>query len=158
MSVNGGASRRAVLLGAGAVGAAGVLAACAGGGEPSGSPQPPAATTSGGGGTTMPAPSGTSGTPAPEGIAVADVPVGGGHIDPARRVVVTQPEPGQFRAFDATCTHEFCMVSSVDAGLITCNCHGSQFRITDGSVARGPAIRSLDARTATVTDGVVVIS
>jgi Rieske Fe-S protein len=156
MSVNGAASRRAVLLGAGALGAAGVLAAC-GGDEPTAPATSPASPT-GGDATTAPT-GGDATAPAapPDGIPVDRVPVGGGVIDPNRRVVVTQPEAGQFRAFDATCTHEFCLVTSVDRGLITCPCHGSQFRIQDGSVARGPARRALDSRNATVVDGVVVI-
>jgi len=163
MSVNGGASRRALLLGAGAVGAAGVLAAC--GGDESNAPRQPApGTTPGGGDATTPggptsgAPGTTSSAAAPDGIPVAQVPVGGGHVDSARRVVVTQPQAGEFRAFDAVCTHEQCLVSSVADGMINCTCHGSQFRISDGSVARGPAARALGARTTTVTDGVVVIS
>jgi Rieske Fe-S protein len=147
MSVNGGASRRAVLLGMGAVGAAGALAAC-GGDEPA---TQPGNTTTGGGGTPTeggpPPTAGESAPPAaPDGIPVENVPVGGGVVDSARRVVVTQPVAGQFRAFDATCTHEFCMVTSVDRGLITCPCHGSQFRIEDGSVARGPARQPLPSR------------
>jgi Rieske Fe-S protein len=89
---------------------------------------------------------------------VGEIPVGSGRIYSDRWVVVTQPDAGQFRAFDATCTHEGCMVTSVDANLINCICHGSQFRIADGSVARGPATSSLQARTATVTDDVIVIS
>lgn len=129
-------TRRAVLLGAGAVGAAGLLGAC-GGGEPGS-----------GGGT----PSG------PTEIPVADIPVGGGVIRSGSRVVVTQPEAGQFQAFDAVCTHEGCIVTSVDAGLITCACHGSQFRIADGSVARGPSTRPLPAKTATVEGDTVVVA
>jgi Rieske Fe-S protein len=153
MSVNGGASRRAVLLGASAVGAATALAAC-GGEEPSG-PRQPAPVVSGGGGTT--AGGGTTGGAA-DGIPAAEIPVGGGRVYSDRWVVVTQPEAGQFRAFDASCTHEGCMVVSVEAGMINCVCHGSQFRIADGSVARGPATRPLPPRTATVTDDVIVIS
>jgi Ferredoxin subunits of nitrite reductase and ring-hydroxylating dioxygenases len=156
MSVNGGASRRAVLLSMGAVGAAGVLAAC-GGADPQNPPVAPGSTPSGGGTPTSPTAGDTPQSAAPDGIPVENVPVGGGLVDPSRRVVVTQPVAGQFRAFDATCTHEFCMVTSVDAGLITCPCHGSQFRIEDGSVARGPARQPLPARNASVTDGVVVI-
>lgn len=156
MSANGGASRRAVLLGMGAVGAAGVLAACGGDESPTSSAAP-RSTPSGGGATTS-APADEPAQPgAPDGIPAASVPVGGGVIDANRRVVVTQPVAGQFRAFDATCTHEFCMVTSVEAGLITCSCHFSQFRIEDGSVARGPAREPLPARNVTVTDGVVVI-
>lgn len=147
--MSGAASRRAVLFGAGAVGAAGVLAAC-GADEavlpPAVTPPPPVSQATGPGPAT------------PEGIPVDQVPVGGGVIDNGRRVVVTQPEAGQFRAFDPTCTHESCLVTSVRNGLIECSCHGSQFRIADGSVARGPANRALSQRTATVQDGVVVIS
>lgn len=165
MSVNGGASRRAVLLGLGAVGAAGVLASCGGDDPQTPSAAPGSSTPTGGGtpdgaptsATTGPTTGGTTPPAAPDGIPVANVPVGGGLVDPNRRVVVTQPVAGEFRVFDATCPHEFCMVTSVDAGLITCPCHGSQFRIEDGSVARGPALQPLPARNATVTDGVVVI-
>jgi Rieske Fe-S protein len=154
MSVNGGASRRSLLLGAGAVGAAGVLAAC-GGDDPTTPPQSPGPP--GGGGTT---PGGATTTPegGATGIPTGEIPVGGGRIYLDQRVVVTQPQAGEFRAFDATCTHEFCTVTSVEAGVINCTCHGSQFRIEDGSVARGPATRSLPARTATVNDGTIVIS
>jgi Rieske Fe-S protein len=42
--------------------------------------------------------------------------------------------------------------------MIQCPCHGSLFRISDGSVARGPATRSLDTRTVMVNgDNVVVL-
>jgi Rieske Fe-S protein len=140
-----------VLLGAGAVGAAGVLAACGNGGNA----QP--AVPPGGG----PAPSGTqtSAGEAAQGQSVpaADIPLGGGKIFQAQTFVVTQPTQGQFRAFDATCTHQQCLVSSIDGGLIMCPCHGSQYHITDGSVARGPATRSLAAKTVTVSGDQVVI-
>jgi Rieske Fe-S protein len=46
----------------------------------------------------------------------------------------------------------------VDAGLITCNCHFSQYHIADGSVARGPSTRPLAAKTATVQGDHLVIS
>ncbi|MBX6752071.1 MAG: Rieske (2Fe-2S) protein [Micromonosporaceae bacterium] len=151
MSVNGGASRRAVLLGMGAVGAAGALAAC-GGDDPA--PEQPAAT--GANGTTSTAdeaPAAAGG-----GIPVARVPVGAGYIDFDRRVIVTQPEAGQFRAFDANCTHAHCMITWVEDGLITCPCHGSQFRIADGSVARGPATQALPSRNVTVAGDVLQVS
>lgn len=117
----GGASRRTVLLGAGAVGAAGLLAACGGDG-------PTTPTTTGPGRTTA----------APEQFKVADIPVGGGKFLQDHHALVTQPTAGDIKAFDATCTHMGCTVSDVSGGLMTCECHGSQFRITDGSVARGP--------------------
>jgi Rieske Fe-S protein len=141
-----------VLLGAGAVGAAGVLAACGDG-------EPPVATVQSGepSGAATRGPADT-GTGEPGGIPVDQIPVGGGVIDASRRVVVTQPVAGEFRAFDPTCTHEARLVTMVHNGLIECPCHGSQYRITDGSVARGPAPRALTRKTATVEDGVVVVS
>ena len=94
----------------------------------------------------------------PVRIPIASVPVGGGYIDFKRGVIVTQPEAGQFRGFDANCTHARCLITWVADGLILCPCHGSEFRISDGSVAKGPATRSLDTRTVTVDDDVVVVS
>src|SRR5690606_34529784 len=98
------------MLGAGAVGAAGVLAACGGDGPSDGQQNGPA-------------PDGVSATPLgaggappdgqPASIPVAHIPVGGGYIDFDHRVVVTQPEAGQFRAFDANCTHARCLVTFI---------------------------------------------
>src|SRR5688572_24624500 len=36
--------------------------------------------------------------------AAADVPVGGGKIFAAQKVVVTQPTPGEYKAFSSVCT------------------------------------------------------
>lgn len=72
-----------------------------------------------------------------------DIPEGGGKIFKDRKVVVTQPQQGEFKAFSAVCTHMGCIVSSVADGTIDCACHGSEFRIADGSVAKGPATRPL---------------
>jgi Rieske Fe-S protein len=140
MSGSGGASRRAMLLAAGAAGAVSVLAAC--GDDPGSSPQTAAPTTPGD----------------PVRIPIASVPIGGGYIDFDRGVIVTQPEAGQFRGFDANCTHARCFITWVADGLIQCPCHGSHFRIADGSVARGPATRPLDTRAVTVDGDVVVVS
>jgi Rieske Fe-S protein len=140
MGDGGGASRRAVLLGAGAAGAVGALAAC--GDNPGNSQQPVAATTFGD----------------PVRVPIAFVPIGGGYIDFNRGVIVTQPEAGQFRGFEANCTHARCFITWVADGLIQCPCHGSQFRIADGSVARGPATRSLGTRTVSVDGDAVVVS
>ncbi|WP_300008446.1 Rieske (2Fe-2S) protein [Pseudonocardia sp.] len=81
------------------------------------------------------------------------IPVGGGVIFAAERVVVTQPTAGEFVAFDTTCTHRACAVRSVAGGAISCFCHGSRFRIADGSVAGGPAPAPLTPVPITVTDG-----
>ena len=45
-----------------------------------------------------------------------DIPVGGGRIFEAIKVVVTQPTEGDFKAFTAVCTHQACTVSSVKDG------------------------------------------
>jgi Rieske Fe-S protein len=134
--------RRVVLLGAGAVGVAGVLAACGGGDDETGSgeapAQPPAETEA----PTESAPAETA-PPADGGaegvVAVADVPVGGGVIIAAEQIVVTQPAEGDFKAFGSTCTHQGCQVGEVSDGEIKCPCHGSRYSIEDGSVTNGPA-------------------
>ncbi|MFJ8505593.1 Rieske (2Fe-2S) protein [Streptomyces avermitilis] len=86
----------------------------------------------------------------PELAKTSDIPVGGGTIFKDEKVVVTQPEQGEFKAFSAVCTHQGCTVSTVSNGTIDCPCHGSKFRITDASVATGPATRPLPAEKITV--------
>lgn len=58
---------------------------------------------------------------------------------------------GTFHAFDNTCTHRQCSLSSgqLEGTVVTCPCHGSQFDVTTGEVLRGPAhepVRSYAAR------------
>jgi Rieske Fe-S protein len=74
----------------------------------------------------------------------ADVPVGGGLIFADQQVVVTQPVEGEFKCFTAVCTHMGCIVSSVQAGGIRCECHGSAFSIEDGTAVSPPATEPLD--------------
>lgn len=90
-------------------------------------------------------------------VAAADVPVAGGVILRGRDLVVTQPAEGEFRAFGAVCPHRECVVRSVAAGTINCLCHGSRFRIADGSVAGGPSPSGLPAHDVDVVDGMVVL-
>lgn len=86
------------------------------------------------------------------------VPVGGGEIFPAQKVVVTQPTTGIFHAFSAICTHKGCTVGSVSGGTINCPCHGSKFRIADGSVAHGPATAPLPAKQVSLQNGQLTVS
>lgn len=88
----------------------------------------------------------TEATAAAPGTAVAptsDIPSGGGKIFGEYDLVVTQPTPGAFAAFSATCTHQGCLVASVEGGTINCPYHGSRFAITDGTVTNGPASPTL---------------
>jgi Rieske Fe-S protein len=80
----------------------------------------------------------------------SDIPVGGGKILKAQKIVVTQPKKDEFKAFSAICTHQGCTVSAVANGTINCPCHGSKFNISDGSVAGGPAPKPLPAEQITV--------
>ncbi|WP_254699367.1 Rieske (2Fe-2S) protein [Rhodococcus sp. SGAir0479] len=79
-------------------------------------------------------------------VATSDVPLGGGIVLSANKIVVTQPESGVFKAFSAICTHQGCVVMGVRNGAIECPCHSSRFSAADGSVVRGPAQRPLEAR------------
>lgn len=136
--------RRTVLRGAAVAGMAGIctplLAACGGSDDAGGTTSAPTS-----------APSSTaSGTPSSGGAGavlgpVSDIPVGGGKIFADAKVVVTQPTAGQFKGYSAVCTHQGNPVRSIADGTIRCPTHGSQFNITDGSVAKGPASRPLPA-------------
>jgi Rieske Fe-S protein len=153
-------TRRAVLAGTVGAGAAAMLTACGGGGSDSGS--------NSGSGSQAPDPTqnqpatsapGESSAPAVNGLArTSDIPVGGGKIFDAQKVVVTQPAAGQFKAFSAICTHMGCTVGSVSGGLIKCPCHGSEYSIQDGSVKGGPAPKALPAKQVTVSGDEIVVS
>jgi nitrite reductase/ring-hydroxylating ferredoxin subunit len=88
----------------------------------------------------------------------ADVPVGGGVILPDQAVVVTQPVSGTYKAFSAICTHEGCLVGSVENNEIVCPCHGARFSAEDGSVIQGPAQEPLAEGAVTVSGGNVVLT
>jgi Rieske Fe-S protein len=133
-------ARRTALAAVGA----GLVAGCStyggGSGSPSSAPQQPAA------------PGGT------ELGATGDVPVGGGKVFADKQVVVTQPAAGTFAAFSAVCTHQGCTVDAVADGTINCPCHGSKFKIADGSVANGPASQALEKKKVTVANGKITLA
>ena len=89
--------------------------------------------------------------------AASEIPVGGGKIYTAAKVVVTQPARGQYRAFSAVCTHVGCIMSEVANGTIDCPCHGSEFKITTGAVVTGPAPAPLPKKQIKIVDGQVVL-
>jgi Rieske Fe-S protein len=117
-------TRRAVLAGAGAVGIGAALAGCSAYGDTG-----PAAA--------KPGQADGSGVL----ITTSAVPVGSGKI--VDQVVVTQPVKGTFKCFSAICTHAGCTVNEIADGKIKCPCHGSAYKIADGSVANGPATQPL---------------
>ncbi len=161
------ATRRGVLLGGCVLGVGGVLTACSTATVPydanDAGQVPGAAPASAAPASMAPAatPSNTASAKhasAAKGTALgqaAAIPVGGGVIYTAAKVVVTQPAKGEFKAFSAVCTHVGCLCNQVADGTINCPCHGSKFKITDGSVVTGPAPSPLAAKQITVTDGTV---
>ncbi|BFP56744.1 hypothetical protein SCMC78_65510 [Streptomyces sp. CMC78] len=130
--------RRTVVVAVGAAGAAAALTACGGSDDPGGSDavEQPGSGGEGKGGEVL--------------AAASDIPEGGGVVFAAQKVVVTQPRPGEFKAFSSTCTHQGCAVKDVSAGTITCPCHNSTFDAATGSPTGGPATQPLPAREITV--------
>jgi Rieske Fe-S protein len=175
-------TRRCVLLGAGVLGAAGVLSACStaavpygasdAGQAPSSAPSTSAAMGNGmsSGMAAQPAGSASANGGSGNGSAMSggamgtvlgmasEIPVGGGKVYTAAKVVVTQPSKGKFMAFSAICTHVGCICNQVADGTINCPCHGAKFKITDGSVVAGPAPAPLAAAKVTVSGGKLLLA
>jgi nitrite reductase/ring-hydroxylating ferredoxin subunit len=148
------ATRRTLLTGAGAVGLTAALAGCAAYGDTGTDTAAPAPADTGAAGGGATGATGDGGTPAGGGGGFAktsDIPVGGGKIFEDQKIVVTQPTAGQFKCFTAVCTHAGCVVGDVSGGTINCPCHGSKFKVADGSVANGPASKALKAVAIKVT-------
>jgi len=171
----GTSTRRALLAGTGAAGAA-ALTGCGGDergarpptGASAGTAGPASATGSAATGSAATGSAATGGPAASArggGIKAADIPVNGGRVFPdlgPDGAVVTQPAAGQFKAFSATCTHRGCTLASVSDGTINCPCHGARYSIRDGSVVQPgdgipAATRPLAVKRVTVSgDGLIV--
>lgn len=152
----GAVSRRGVLAGSAGALAALALAACAGtdetGAEGTASPEesgsPDASTPS-----EAESESESEGGSTGEVLAsTSEFPVGGGKVVTVGGsvVVVTQPDDGQFVAFNGTCPHQGCPVAEVTENTILCTCHGSTFDGSNGERLEGPAPRGLEPVAITV--------
>ena len=84
---------------------------------------------------------------------VAEIPVGGGLVLAAERVVLVRPTEDEILAYSSVCTHAACMLTVESARRLRCPCHRSLFDTADGSVLSGPAPRPLPARDIVVEDG-----
>ncbi|MFC8420174.1 Rieske (2Fe-2S) protein [Streptomyces sp. NPDC057236] len=160
-----GPARRTVVAAAGAAGLAVALTACGGSdddasGSSADSGSTGASSDGGGDGTSGGSSGGgeNAGAGADPLASTADIPEGGGKVFADRKVVVTQPTAGEFKAFSATCTHQGCAVKSIADGVINCPCHNSNFSITDGSVQSGPATKPLPAVEITVSGDSITLA
>jgi nitrite reductase/ring-hydroxylating ferredoxin subunit len=99
----------------------------------------------------------TGGPPVGALLSTKEVPVGGGVLV-GDQLIIVQPKAGTFKAFDARCPHQGFTVQAPFAGskVMECPGHNSQFRVADGSLARGPATRGLSAVSIKVMDGYIV--
>ena len=143
------ASRRGLMCGVAALGAAGALAAC-GTAEPTGGGD---STTGGGDPTDGATDGGDTGTALTE---TAEVPVGGGIV--VDGTVVVQPTADEFLAFSAACPHQGTTVDAPNAeGVIICPNHGSEFDI-EGGLLKGPAETGLTEVEITVEGGSISLA
>ncbi|AXH95134.1 Rieske (2Fe-2S) protein [Ornithinimicrobium avium] len=135
-----GTSRRRLLQGAGAVSVAGasaaLLSACGGRSSPS------AASTAADGALVVPA---------------ADTGVGSSTYYRDAKIIVSQPQEGDFVAFGSTCPHAGCAVSEREGAVLVCPCHGSRFDPATGDVVQGPATTGLTVLDVTVDGGDLLV-
>ena len=65
----------------------------------------------------------------------------------------------RFYCLDARCAHAGAPLAegNLDGDILTCPWHYSQFRVSDGSVVRGPANNPLNVYAVTIKDGQLFI-
>jgi nitrite reductase/ring-hydroxylating ferredoxin subunit len=78
--------------------------------------------------------------------------------DRKRRISVARVD-GRLYAFDDSCTHLQCPLSGgrLTGTTIMCQCHGSRFDITTGTVLNGPATEPLQTYEVSEVDGTIRI-
>lgn len=146
--------RRGVLKAAGVVAGAGALAACSSPPVPTATGQSSSSAASAGA-----AGSAASSAPSGGGTPSSEVPVGGAKFFPDTKTVVTQPVAGTFKAFDTTCPHQGCAVSSVADNQMVCPCHQSHFDLTTGEPTPDSQAKSpLTAKQVTVTGNTFTVA
>ena len=74
-----------------------------------------------------------------------------------RGYLLYRPDDSTVLAYTSVCTHQGCKVGTGSGEIFECPCHGSQFSKTDGSVAQGPAKKSLTRFAAAIEGGKVKI-
>ena len=170
--------RRDVIAGGGLVAVGGILVACGGGdsvseGTAASAEAAPSPSQTADASTPEAAPSSPDKTEVSDGggseeaasqeaidglASVDEIPVEGGVVISDPPVVLVQPRSGDVKGFSAVCTHQGCLVSSVESNEILCPCHGSLFSATDGSVITGPASEGLPAVPVEVQGNSVVLA
>ncbi|NSC21033.1 Rieske (2Fe-2S) protein [Streptomyces albus subsp. chlorinus] len=84
------------------------------------------------------------------------VPVGGAKLYAEQKVLVSQPEEGDFKGFSAVCTHQGSLLGEVDGDVAVCPMHGSRFHVDTGEVAKGPATQALPSVPVKVRGGKLI--
>lgn len=71
-------------------------------------------------------------------------------------IIINRITATEYVALDSQCTHAGCVVGAFSGGVMTCNCHGSQFNIR-GQVVRNPANAPLTSYPTQLSNGVLHI-
>jgi len=105
------------------------------------------------------APGSDAGSSSQVKLARDDIAVGGAHFFDFRGkpAVLLQPNPGEFVALSAVCTHLGCIVKWIEAeGSFLCHCHGGRFSVS-GDVLGGPPPAPLESFPVALVDDQLVV-